>query len=55
MTLREPSSRKQPYTLHRIALLWSNLSEVWGRTSSSWRKSSGRPEAGDIGLSTERQ
>jgi hypothetical protein len=27
---------KQPYTFHRTAMLWSNLNEVWGRTSSTY-------------------
>src|SRR5229473_112979 len=44
-----------PHTLHRIALLWSNLSGVSGRTSSIQRQSADRPCAGDMGLSTERQ
>ena len=47
--------QKRPHTLHRIALLWSNLSGVSGGTSSIQRQSTGRPDAGDMGLSTERQ
>ena len=47
--------RQRPHTLHRIALLWSNLSGVSGGTSSIQRQSAGRPDAGDMGLSTERQ
>jgi hypothetical protein len=31
--VRKRLCHKRPYTLHRTALLWSNRSEVWGRTS----------------------
>src|SRR6266699_1700858 len=51
----EGCRHKRPYTLHRTALLWSNRHGVWGRTSSTERKSAGRPYAADIGLGTERQ
>jgi hypothetical protein len=37
---------KRPYTLHRTALLWSNRSEVLGRTSSTLRKSARPPLGG---------
>jgi hypothetical protein len=50
----ESSRHKLPHTLHRTAMLRSNRNEGWGRTSSTWGKSVGRPYAGDIGLNMER-